>query len=167
MRTRRAAALLDDGIKTDAVSVSKKMKNKETDSHAEKRNSSDPSDAAAPGDKVGQKASRATKGKKREAQVASKTDAVTSSGRKRLKVDPAQQQGGEAKESAPSQEQSRSQPTHRKKQPAPKRLVREVNDAAEIQQKSLQGIADEANEPAALNSDAEAMQEDDDVPEEV
>ena len=170
MRTRRTTALSDDKPEVDVIRKSKAKNAVYIGSKADIVSSGHRSHAVALGDKEEQKAPRAMKRSKRDAEKSHEIETASLTGRKLRKSDIVEQQGEKAKGPAASQKQKRSSAVAQEGQQAPAAGIQDRNGTAEDNQAAVPETAEMGGEPAAVEIDAAEMpdeDDDDDAPEEV
>ena len=169
MRTRRTTALSDDKPEVDVTRKSKAKNAVHIGSKADIVSSGHRSDAVALGDKEEQKAPRAMKRGKKDAEKTQEIVSASLTGHKRQKSDIVEQKGEKAKGPAASQKQRRSSAVAQEGQQAPAAGTQDLNGTAYDNQAAIPKAAEMGGEPAAVRNDAAEMPEDDDddAPEEV
>ena len=171
MRTRRTTALSDDKPEGEVTIVPNGKDAIQIDSKADRSSSGHPSDAGATGDKEDQKAAKAVKRKKGDAEKTKKIGTVSLTGRKRHNSDTVEQQVEKAKGPAAFRKQKRSSVVAQEEQ-ATSEGIQELKGAAQNDQTAMQQSAKIGGMLAAMTNDAmetpeENDDDDDEAPEEV
>ena len=164
MRTRRTTALSNEEPEVDATTQPTAKRVTEGESNAGREVSAYPSDAAATAEV---KTTKATKRRKRNAEVPTGLDTVDPAGRKRHKPKTAEQQEVEAQEPAGSRKQKGDRAGPQGGQRVPEVPAHEASSAADSHQTSSQQTAKSGGKLAAVRDNAMETPEDDDAPEEV